>query len=221
MNEEQKAALWKKEANERRGQLDGCVKTIYDQPWPWGYLRLLGGFDWERAHNTHLFGILIPILMSTHDIKTVIEIGIDRAWVTHVAAKSLMAIHGGGVLYSCDIKPECCAMSREQTEGMLITHDVLCRDSTKLKWADLCPAENVKKPILCVIDGDHNIEPVLCDFRLCDEVMVEGSFVLAHDFHAGVRKEVELFMSESGNKWSCIVIEDNSPTAIMKKEGPK
>lgn len=203
--------------------MDISDKKIYDQPWPLGYLRLLGGFDWELAHNSHLFGILIPTLMSTHDIRTVIEIGIDRAWVTHVVARTMMAISGGGTLYSCDIKEECCEASRKQTEGLPIKHVVLCQDSNTVKWEGICHDQNHSHevPILCVIDGAHNYDVVLNDFRLCDEVMVEGSFILAHDFSREVKESADVVMSTSKNKWSCIVIEDNSPTAIIKKEGLK
>jgi hypothetical protein len=59
--------------------MDISSKLINGMPWPLGYVKLLDTFDWEIAHNSHLFGILIPTIMSVHDIDTVIEIGIDRA----------------------------------------------------------------------------------------------------------------------------------------------
>ncbi len=194
--------------------MDIGLKTILGMPWCLGYVKLLDSFDWELAHNSHLFGVLIPNLMLMHDIKTVIEIGIDRAWVTHVVSKTMMAINGDGTLYSCDIKQEACNESYAQTRNLPIEHIILCRDSTSFRWATIMSSEI---PMLCVVDGNHGFGQALCDFRSCDEAMVEGSFFLAHDYKGEVRDAAELFMSESSHEWTCLVIKDTSPVAIMQK----
>ncbi len=43
---------------------------------------LLESFEWDISHNTHLYGYLIPVLIMMYDIETVVEIGIDRGWIT-------------------------------------------------------------------------------------------------------------------------------------------
>lgn len=184
------------------------------------YQELLQGHQWKISHNSHLFGILIPVLVLIHDIKTIIEIGIDKGWVTQVAGRSLAENAQGTflpTLFSCDTSKIACDMSSQWGSAYPVHHIVLCQDSNTVSWKEQIKKEQAELARLCVVDGAHNYAAVLQDFVLCDMAIPENGFILAHDYSGEVEQAYHDFVAKSPWEWHRVIFYDNSTTALLQK----
>ena len=179
--------------------------------------------EWHRANATQTLGALIPATIAAWNIRVVLEIGIANGFQTQCAALALASIRDDGILISCDISPQYCALARDLTKGMRLTHVVIEGDSTRLDWGQWLRSLGVTTVQLALIDGNHDYPAVRADLALCERILDEHGLIFAHDYWAvepGVVRAVDEMLTFGG--WQRIVLPDRDggfyPSAILQRQ---